>query len=125
MRTDLTTEINGVRIRGVVSALSWGEMIPKGMDFLEWQRALTLSDPRITRLILMATMKAAGDLSPLEIGPAVDGLMERLPLRQIGELHCLRLIEDALDKVEGASKNSHAAEAPETATAAEPTSTTP
>lgn len=118
MRTDITVEIDGNRIRGVINALSWDAMIG-ALDFHEFQRAVATCDPRTTRRILTAAIGAAGDLPPLKIAPEVDRLMEELPLREVG-FFALRLIEDALDKTERASKNSLAAEAETTAAAAEP-----
>jgi hypothetical protein len=118
MRTDLTQEIAGCQVRGVVTIGALEEMIG-AKSWAEFTAALDGGDPRITRVVLRAAIKAAGDLKPLEVSAEVDRLIEAAGVYEC-HAFALRLINDALNKAETARKNSPAA-APNEATAAETT----
>jgi hypothetical protein len=120
MRTDLTQEIAGHQVRGVVTIGALEEMIGT-RTWGEFTAALDSGDPRITRTVLRAALKAAGDLRPLEVAAEVDRLIEAAGVYEC-HAFALRLINDALNKAETARKNSPAAAPIEAAAATVETS---
>jgi hypothetical protein len=116
MRTDLTAELAGATIRGVVTVGALEEMIgDRSWD--AFTAAMDSGDPRVTRAVLRAVLRAAGDYRPLEIPAVVDRLIEEAGLVAC-HAFAIRLVNDAMTKAESARKNSPAA-APAEAQAAE------
>lgn len=106
MRTDITETVGSSRVRVVVRATAWAEMIGDE-NYENWVASLHFGDPRIIHKALMIMMRDAGDLKPLQIQSEVERLMEEegvAPLTQLVQ----RAITHALTKVEEATKNSPA-----------------
>lgn len=107
MRTDLTRVIAGSQVRGVVTIGALDEMIGTA-TWDGFMRALLLGDPRTVRATLRATLRAAGDLRPLDIEAEAARLIEEGGVATCAEF-CAVLVQDAIDKAETARKNSPAA----------------
>ena len=108
MRTDLTETLGGVRVRGVVTVAALDGMI----GTRTWQRFmedLDVGDPRVVAAVLTETLKAAGELRPIEVAAEVPRLIETAGIRACA-VFALRLVLDAISKAETARKNSPAAE---------------
>lgn len=116
MRTDLTAQLAGVKVRGVVTVGALEEMIG-ARGWAAFSAAIDGGDPLVTRDVLRATLRAAGDFRALEIPSLVDRLMEEAGLVAC-HAFAIRLVNDAMTKAETARKNSPAA-APAGAQAAE------
>ena len=111
MRTDLTADLGGGTVRGVVTTGALIEMRAdrKWQDFAE---ALEAGDPEVVRDCLRACLKAAGDVSAVHVPGEVDRLIEAAGVTAC-QLFAMRLVGDALYKSETARKNSPAAGAEE------------
>jgi hypothetical protein len=115
MRTELTADLAGATIRGVVTMGAFEEMIgDRAWD--AFTAAMDSGDPRVTRAVLRAVLRAAGDFRALEIPAVVDRLIEEAGL---GACHtfAIRLVNDAMTKAETVRKNSPAATPAEAAAA--------
>lgn len=116
MRTDLTHDLAGVPVRGVVTIGALVEMVPEGLRWQTFCNDLDAGDFRIVRSVMRAAMKAAGDLRPIEVLAEVDRLLEEAGLVAC-HAFAVRLFNDAMLKAETVRKNSPAAP-PQEATAA-------
>lgn len=116
MRTDLTRDLAGSRVRGVVTIGALDEMIGAA-TWDGFMRALLLGDPRTVRATLEAVMRAAGDLRPLDVVAEAKRLMEEAGIAACAEF-AATLVQDAIDKSETARKNSLAAAPQDVVTAA-------
>ena len=106
MRTDLVESLAGSNVRGVVTVGALEEMIA-GLSWSAFTDALESGDPRTVRSVLRAAMRAAGDLRPVDVENEATRLIEEAGLNPC-HAFALRLVQDALSKVETARKNSRA-----------------
>jgi hypothetical protein len=104
MRTELTADLAGCQVRGVITIGTFEEMLG-GLSWQSFTEALEAGDPRIVHAVLRASLKAAGDLRPLEIVRESARLLEEAGVQEC-HTFAVRLINDALSKAETARKNS-------------------
>jgi len=116
MRTDLTADLSGARVRGVVTVGALIEISEHRDDFAAVMRRCAQGNVTDIRAVLVACLRAAGDLRPAEIPGEVDRLIEQGGLDPCQDF-AIRLLTDAFNKAETSLGNSRAA-AGETTTAA-------
>ena len=117
MRTDLTAEIAGCRVRAVVTAAALVEIEEARGDFADVVRRVSVGGVRDIRAVLAACIRAAGELRPAEVETEVARLIEAGGIKAASDF-ASRLLGDAWDKAETAGKKSEAAAAAGTTAAA-------
>ncbi len=116
MRTDLTARLVGANVRGVVTVGALLEIAEHRDDFAEVMQRCARGDANTIRAVLVACMRAAGDLRPVEIPDEANRLIEDAGLGETG-MFAVRLLTDAFEKAETSAGNSAAAGAETTAAA--------
>lgn len=104
MRTDLTAEIGDARVRGVVTVGALLEIADAWPEMDALARRLAVGDVRPVRAVLIACLKATGDLRPLEVTTEVDRLIETAGIEPCARF-AERLLIDAFNKAETATRD--------------------
>ncbi len=106
MKTDITEAVGSSKVRVVVRATAWADMIGD-QNYEEWLTSLHFGDPRLVRRALSVMLRDAGDLKPLQVDAEVDRLIEEEGVNPVAVL-VQRAVKHALAKTEDVTKNSPA-----------------
>ena len=104
MRTDLTQDLAGTTVRGVVTIGALIEIAEHRDDFALLSRRIHEANAPDVRAVMRACLRAAGDLKPLDVNSEVDRLIEEAGL-QVCSQFCDRLLVYAFNKTETARVN--------------------
>lgn len=110
MRTELTATLAGGRVRGRITVAALLEVAEHREDLLDAIRRCLRGEVRDVRAVLVAALRAQGELRRAEVEPEVDRLIEEAGLAACGEW-AAALLRHAFDKAAEAQAGFGGAEA--------------